>query len=136
MLTGKYSESFTALLCKLTFATPQKWNAYMLPLNSILQYGMPFFSNVTQWFQTTVSLTPDFTLTTPAQSVISSSFLKKDFHTLQMAFLIPDKQRCMFGNQPNCLQKWWEFQDKHLSSRKIFPFLLNHKWTSVKAYSP
>lgn len=75
MLMWKYSEGFTALLCNLTFATPQKWNAYMPRLNSILQYGMPFFSNITQWFQTIVSLTPDFTLTAPAQSVISSPFL-------------------------------------------------------------
>lgn len=54
-----------------------KWNAYMPHLNSILQYGIPFFSNIMSWFQNIVSGTPDFTWTTPAQNIISSPFFLK-----------------------------------------------------------
>lgn len=38
---------------------------------------MPFFFNRTQSFQTMVSLTPDFTLTAPAQGIISIPVFKK-----------------------------------------------------------
>lgn len=66
-------------------------------------------------------LTPDFTLVTPAWRIISRPLLKKElpystdgiFHTRQATMYV--------GSKPNCLQKLWEIQDRHLSERKVLP---------------
>lgn len=87
-------------------------------------------------------LTPDFTLVTPAWRVISRPLLKKElpyttdgiFHTRQATMYV--------GSKPNCLQKLWEIQDRHLSGRKVLPSSTpqpspaprNHLGTSVQTY--